>query len=81
MVYIILRHIAQGLLKTARNSTTIDWTIKESVQLALRLNSRRIFRLLGYPPGLQEKAAETVIIQAKILAENLVAENGQNERR
>jgi type I restriction enzyme R subunit len=71
----ILKHIAQELLKTVRNSTTIDWTIKESVQSALRRNIRRILRLHGYPPDLQEKAVETIITQAKMLAENLVAEN------
>lgn len=73
----ILRHIAQELLKTVRNSTTIDWTIKESVQSALRRNIRRILRLHGYPPDLQEKAVETVITQAKMLAEDLV-KNGDN---
>ena len=67
----ILKHIAQELLKTVRNSTTIDWTIKESVQSALRRNIRRILRLHGYPPDLQEKAVETVIEQAKMLAEEL----------
>jgi len=72
----ILKHIAQELLKTVRNSTTIDWTIKESVQSALRRNIRRILRLHGYPPDLQEKAVETVITQAKMLAEDLV--NGKN---
>ncbi len=69
----ILKHIAQELLKTVRNSTTIDWTIKESVQSALRRNIRRILRLHGYPPDLQEKAVETVITQAKMLAEDLVS--------
>ena len=68
----ILKHIAQELLKTVRNSTTIDWTIKESVQSALRRNIRRILRLHGYPPDLQEKAVDTVITQAKILAEDLI---------
>lgn len=68
----ILRHIAQELLKTVRNSTTIDWTIKESVQSALRRNIRRILRLHGYPPDLQEKAVDTVITQAKMLAEDIV---------
>lgn len=68
----ILKHIAQELLKTVRNSTTIDWTIKESVQSALRRNIRRILRLHGYPPDLQEKAVDTVITQAKMLAEDLV---------
>jgi len=71
----ILKHIAQELLKTVRNSTTIDWTIKESVQSALRRNIRRILRLHGYPPDLQEKAVDTVISQAKMLAEDLI--NGE----
>jgi len=72
-----LKHIAQELLKTVRSSTTIDWTIKESVQSALRRNIRRILRLHGYPPDLQEKAVETVITQAKMLAENLT--NGEDK--
>ena len=68
----ILKHIAQELLKTVRNSTTIDWTIKESVQSALRRNIRRILRLHGYPPDLQEKAVDTVITQAKLLADDFL---------
>jgi type I restriction enzyme R subunit len=72
-----LKHIAQELLKSVRNSATIDWTIKESVQSALRRNIRRILRLHGYPPDLQEKAVETVITQAKMLADDLL--NGEKE--
>lgn len=68
----VLKHIAQELLKTVRNSTTIDWTIKESVQANLRRNVRRILRKFGYPPDLQETAVETVITQAKMLAEELI---------
>ena len=68
----ILKHIAQELLKTVSNSTTIDWTIKESVQSALRRNIRRILRLHGYPPDLQEKAVDTVFTQAKMLADDFI---------
>lgn len=75
----ILKHIAQELLKTVRNSTTIDWTIKESVQSALRRNIRRILRLHGYPPDLQEKAVDTVITQAKMLAEDLIRDKVKDE--
>ena len=50
----ILKHIAQELLSTVRNSATIDWTIKESVQATLRRNIRCILRKFGYPPDLQE---------------------------
>ena len=67
-----LKHIARELLKTVRSSTTIDWTIKESVQSGLRRNIRRILRLHGYPPDLQEKAVDTVITQAKMLAEDFL---------
>jgi type I restriction enzyme R subunit len=38
----------------------------------LRRNVRRILRLHGYPPDLQEKAVETIIAQAKMLAEDLM---------
>jgi len=67
-----LRHIAKELLESVRNNTTIDWTIKESVQATLRRNVRRILRKHGYPPDMQEKAVETVITQAKMLADDLV---------
>ncbi len=68
-----LRTIARDLLESVRNSTTIDWAIKESVQATLRRNIRRILRKYGYPPDLQEKAVQTVIDQAKLLAEDLVS--------
>ncbi len=68
-----LRHIAKELLESVRNNTTIDWTLKESVQATLRRNVRRILRKYGYPPDMQEKAVETVITQAKMLAENILS--------
>lgn len=67
----ILKQIAQELLNTVRNSTTIDWTIKETVQAELRRNVRRVLRRSGYPPDLQEKAVDTVLSQAKLLAEDI----------
>lgn len=67
-----LQTIARELLESVRNSTTIDWTIKESVQATLRRNIRRILRKYGYPPDLQEKAVQTVIDQAKLLAQDLL---------
>jgi type I restriction enzyme R subunit len=66
-----LRTIARELLQSVRSSTTIDWTIKESVQALLRRNIRRILRKYGYPPDKQEKAIMTVLEQAKLLADEL----------
>jgi type I restriction enzyme R subunit len=45
---------------------------RESVQATLRRNIRRILRKHGYPPDLQEKAVQTVIDQARLLANDLV---------
>lgn len=67
----ILRTIARELLQSVRNNTTIDWAIKESVQAALRRNIRRILRKYGYPPDKQEKAIQTVMQQAVMLAEEI----------
>jgi type I restriction enzyme R subunit len=66
-----LRNIARELLQSVRSSTTIDWTIKESVQATMKRNIRRILKKYGYPPDKQEKAIKTVIEQAKLLAEEL----------
>jgi len=73
-----LRAIARELLENVRNSTTIDWTIKESVQATLRRNIRRVLKKHGYPPDLQERAVETVLKQAKLLAEDLTKGNADN---
>jgi type I restriction enzyme R subunit len=70
-----LRIIARELLESVRSNTTIDWTIKESVQATLRRNIRRILRKYGYPPDLQEKAVQTVIEQAKLLADDLLKQD------
>lgn len=67
----ILRHIAQELVDTVRKNTSIDWTIRENVQAKMRIAVKRILRKYGYPPDMEEKAVNTVITQAKMLAEEL----------
>jgi len=62
-----LRFIAQELLKTIRENVTIDWTVKESARAKLRVIVKRILRMHGYPPDLQEKATQTVLQQAELL--------------
>jgi type I restriction enzyme R subunit len=69
----ILRHIAQELVDTVRKNTSIDWTIRENVQAKMRIAVKRILRKYGYPPDMEEKAVNTVITQAKMLAEELGA--------
>jgi type I restriction enzyme R subunit len=69
----ILRHIARELVDSVRVNTSIDWTVREHAQAKIRIAVKRILRKHGYPPDLQEKATETVIEQAKLLASSFAA--------
>lgn len=56
-----------------RNSVTIDWIQRESVQAEIRLKVKRILRKYGYPPDKQERATQTVLQQAEMIARDWVA--------
>jgi len=65
-----LRDIARILVQRVRANTTIDWTIKENVKARLKVIVKRVLREYGYPPDKQEKAVQTVLQQAELLAES-----------
>lgn len=65
-----LRDIARILVERVRANTTIDWTIKENVRARLKVIVKRVLREYGYPPDKQEKAVQTVLQQAELLAES-----------
>jgi len=67
----ILRHIARELVVTVRKNSSIDWTVRENVQAAMRRDIKRLLRKHGYPPDMEVKATETVIEQAKLMAGEL----------
>lgn len=67
----VLRHIARELVDTVRRNTSIDWTVRENVQAKMRIAVKKILRKHGYPPDMELKATETVIEQAKLLADQL----------
>jgi len=67
-----LREIARELADKVRRNATIDWTIKESVRARLMVMVRRTLRKYGYPPDKQQKAIETVMKQAELLADHHV---------
>jgi type I restriction enzyme R subunit len=64
----ILKHIARELVDAVKSNTSIDWTVREKVQAKLRLAIKRILKKYDYPPDLRIMAVETVIEQAKLLA-------------
>ena len=61
--------IARELVETVRKNVTIDWTVRENVRAHLRVIVKRILRKYGYPPDMQEKATQTVLEQAELMAE------------
>jgi type I restriction enzyme R subunit len=63
-----LRTIARELVETVSNNVTIDWTIREDVRAQLRVLVKRVLRKYGYPPDKQEKATETMLEQAEVIA-------------
>lgn len=65
-----LRDLSRVLVERVRANTSIDWTIKESVQAKLRVIVRRTLRQFGYPPDAQLLATENVLKQAELLADD-----------
>ncbi len=66
----ILKTIARELVVSVRNSVTIDWDKKESVQAKMRVLIKRILKKYGYPPEKQEQAVKTILDQAKMIADD-----------
>jgi len=67
-----LRKIALELTQMIKKSVTIDWTQRESVQAELRLKVKKILRKYGYPPDKREKATQTVLEQAELIAKDWI---------
>lgn len=68
-----LKVIAQELVKSVRQSATIDWNLKESVLAAMRSKVRRILAKYDYPPDAEAKAIELVLEQAEVFAGGVAA--------
>ncbi|MCX7638679.1 MAG: type I restriction endonuclease subunit R [Cyclobacteriaceae bacterium] len=69
-----LKTLAREIAEKVRKNTTIDWTLRESARARLMVIVRRTLKKYNYPPDKQQKAIDTVLKQAELLADNLVAE-------
>lgn len=69
-----LKEIAKEIADKVRANVTIDWTIRESARAKLMVLVRRTLNKYGYPPDKQQKAIDTVLKQAELLADNLTRE-------
>jgi len=67
-----LKEIAREIADKVRANATIDWTIRESARAKLMVLVRRTLNKYGYPPDKQQKAIDTVLKQAELLADSLV---------
>jgi type I restriction enzyme R subunit len=64
-----LKDIAREIAEKVRKNASIDWTLKESARAKLMVIVRRTLRKYGYPPDMQEKAVDTVLKQAEVMAD------------
>jgi type I restriction enzyme R subunit len=64
-----LRTIAREIAEKVQANATIDWAIRESARAKLMVLVKRTLTKYGYPPDKQQKAIDTVLKQAELLAE------------
>lgn len=64
-----LKIIARALVKTVRESATIDWNLKNSVRADMQARVKRLLAIHGYPPDAGDSAVELVLEQAELLAD------------
>lgn len=65
-----LRIIAIEVAEKVKANATIDWTIRESARAKLMVLVKRTLTKYGYPPDMQQKAIDTVLKQAELLADH-----------
>jgi type I restriction enzyme R subunit len=75
----VLKNIAREIADKVRKNATIDWTMKESARAKLMVIVRRTLNKYGYPPDKQQKAVDTVLKQAEVLADFWV--NADNQEK
>jgi type I restriction enzyme R subunit len=77
-----LRIIAVEVAEKVKANATIDWTIRESARAKLMVMVKRTLNKYGYPPDMQQKAIDTVLKQAELLADHFIhgIENEMNFR-
>ena len=68
-----LKKIAQELVTTVRQNTSVDWDKKEQVRALLRTRIKRLLMKYRYPPDKQEAAIHLVMDQAELLASHVAA--------
>jgi len=64
-----LKKIAKELVAKVRNSATIDFTVRKSVQARMRIEIRKLLRKYKYPPDQTPNAIKLIMEQAQLFGE------------
>ncbi|MGH4120513.1 type I restriction endonuclease subunit R [Clostridium sp.] len=75
----ILKQIARDLTVSIKNSISVDWAIRESVQAKMKMTIKRLLKKYGYPPDKTMKAVEIVMEQTKLMCSNEVIYASSNK--
>jgi type I restriction enzyme R subunit len=76
---VTLKKLALELTEKLRQSTTVDWQVRDSVRAQMRLLIKRLLRKYKYPPEGQEAAVQLVLEQAEALADAWSANTGHGQ--
>ncbi|MEM9969619.1 MAG: type I restriction endonuclease subunit R [Pseudomonadota bacterium] len=63
--------IASELVRTVRETWSVDWWDRENIKAKMRVSVRRILRRHGFPPDLEAGAVKTVLRQAQTMAADM----------
>ncbi|MGE5342273.1 MAG: type I restriction endonuclease subunit R [Candidatus Omnitrophota bacterium] len=64
-----LAEVSRIIADKVRTNATIDWAMKESARAKLKAIVKRVLNKYGYPSDKQEKAVDTVLKQAEVMAD------------
>ncbi len=64
-----LKLLAVELTQQLRNSTSVDWQVRDSVRAKMRILIKRLLKKYKYPPEGQDDAVMMVLKQAEALAD------------
>lgn len=64
-----LTQLATELTEQLRNSTTVDWQVRDTIRAQMRILIERLLRKYKYPPEGQDDAVVRVLEQAEALAD------------
>jgi type I restriction enzyme R subunit len=65
-----LRELAKYVTEQLRNSTTVDWQVRDSVRAKLRNLVRRALKKWKYPPDRADEAIDLCLKQAEVLSQS-----------